>query len=227
MPAGRGESEGELLSLCGDCPRLLTDTGPCGTRSPAPRQEPVALPGVFANLANNLPFELLGSVTESTQALESWKKPSPAAAFSPSLGCTVAGAVMQPTGSSFSNYLNNMSSAPRMAQGAASVCWSWRASRWPWRLRWSVSHLQTPGAMSGASSTRYGPWVCTDASHRPVVDLSCHELVTGQALTLDSRWTPQLGHIPRGVPVSHQGFLYSNSIAHFLLFHPGIPEFQF
>lgn len=73
--------------------------------------------------------------------------------------------------------------------------------------------------------------VRTVGGHRrwpqPVVSLSCCELVTGQALTLDSRWTPQLGHMPCGVPFSRQGFLYSSSIAHLLLFHPGIPEFQF
>lgn len=53
----------------------------------------MALPGVFAYLANNLPFKLLGYLTESTQVLESRKKTSPAPAFSPDVGCTGAGRV--------------------------------------------------------------------------------------------------------------------------------------
>lgn len=97
VPAGRGESEGELLPLCGERPRLLADTGPREAGSPASRQEPVALPGMFAYPANNFPFKLLGYSTESAQVLESRKKPSPAPAFSPDLGCTVAGPVLQPT----------------------------------------------------------------------------------------------------------------------------------
>lgn len=61
MPAGRDESEGELLPLCGECSRLLADTGPRGARSPASWQEPVALPGVLAVRLTSFPSDCLAT----------------------------------------------------------------------------------------------------------------------------------------------------------------------
>lgn len=83
VPAGRDESKGELLPLCGECSRLLADTGPCGARSPASRQEPVALPGVLAVQLTSFPSDCL-----ATDQLCPGASPGPA--LFPILGCTRA-----------------------------------------------------------------------------------------------------------------------------------------
>lgn len=86
VPTGRDESKGELLPLCGECSRLLADTGPCGARSPASRQEPVALPGVLAVQLTSFPSGCLatdqlcpgGEHRQAQLSFPSWAVPEPA-----------------------------------------------------------------------------------------------------------------------------------------------------
>ena len=185
MPAGRGEQGGQLLPLRGERSGLHADTGARRAKHTAAGQESAPLPGQWVQLSGVTVSSLaIGKLCTSPGEREEGPAPGlrshPGAELGSPRGSPGPAPEAAPTA---------MASAPRTALATTSVCWSWRAVRWRWQPRSSVSLLQTPGAVSRASSCRCRPrvpgWAGGPGCVTPVPALA-----TSDDATLRESWFP-------------------------------------